>query len=145
MGRGGIGIGVRAGGRVGLGVGVGLIINWYHDLTAQKLVQKNTLFNCTKLLVLHVMMHYHPCNLNKSRGNKMKRTKKMLDGIRRDSRDQVIQKIRSLENDLKNKGATTSIPLDLLIQMLEYWSSQDDEERGENPFFVFKSQAHERN
>lgn len=75
----------------------------------------------------------------------MKRTKKMLDGIRRDSRDQVIQKIRSLENDLKNKGATTSIPLDLLIQMLEYWSSQYDEERGENPFFVFKSQAHERN
>tara|TARA_Y100000114_G_C11603004_1_gene251389 strand:- start:41 stop:247 length:207 start_codon:yes stop_codon:yes gene_type:complete len=55
----------------------------------------------------------------------MKRTKKMLDGIRRDSRDQVIQKIRSLENDLKNKGATTSIPLDLLIQMLEYWSSQE--------------------
>ena len=57
----------------------------------------------------------------------MKRTKKMLDVIRRHSRDQVIQRIRNLEYDLKNKGVTTSVPLDLLIQMLEYWFSQDEE------------------
>ena len=57
----------------------------------------------------------------------MKRTKKMLDVIRRHSRDQVIQRIRNLEYDLKHKGATTSVPLDLLIQMLEYWFSQDEE------------------
>jgi len=57
----------------------------------------------------------------------MKRTKKMLDVIRQHSREQVIQHIRNFEYDLKNKGATTSIPLDLLIQMLEYWFSQDEE------------------
>ena len=61
----------------------------------------------------------------------MKRTKTRLDlefqFAREHARDQVIQKIRSLENDLKNKGATTSVSLDLLIQMLEYWFSQDEE------------------
>lgn len=57
----------------------------------------------------------------------MKRTKTRLDVIRRHSRDQVIQRIRNLEYDLKNKGVTTSIPLNLLIKMLEYWFSQDEE------------------
>ena len=53
--------------------------------------------------------------------------KKMLDLVRQHSRDQVIQHIRNLEYDLKNKRATTAIPLDLLIQMLEEWFSQDEE------------------
>tara|TARA_B100001559_G_C16299999_1_gene529160 strand:- start:109 stop:315 length:207 start_codon:yes stop_codon:yes gene_type:complete len=57
----------------------------------------------------------------------MKRTKKMLDLVRQHSREQVIQHIRNLEYDLKNKRATTAIPLDLLIQMLEEWFSQDEE------------------
>ena len=51
----------------------------------------------------------------------------MLDLVRQHSRDQVIQHIRNLEYDLKNKRATTAIPLDLLIQMLEEWFSQDEE------------------
>jgi hypothetical protein len=40
-------------------------------LTARNLVQKNTLFNCTKLIALPVMVYYHPCNLNTSRGKSM--------------------------------------------------------------------------